>query len=288
MLFIERCMKQIVYILGGGRSGSTLLDIMLGNAEGVFSCGELRRFSPHRGLSRPNEQRMESIQFWKRVSNRLDKILKEPERTNFEKLCHEIEYHSRFVTPWQLSKDKMEIYGRYINALMDLIFEESGANWIVDSSKYPGRLLALLKVSKYPVSVVYLTRHPVGVVQSFGRNDVEQPGKGFLAANYYYAVNGFLCNMAFHRLAADRRVKIRYEGLIRDPKKVLSTIGKRFGMDLETPVYLAVRRKPFQVGYLVDGNRVRLQREILLRSNEQQFGWGVGEVLTRILNRIWY
>ncbi|NOY22415.1 MAG: sulfotransferase [Acidobacteria bacterium] len=281
-------MKQIVYILGSGRSGSTLLDIMLGNAEGVFSCGELRRFSLHGGLSRPNEQRVESIQFWKKVSNGLDKILPELDRTNLKKLCHEIEYHSRFVTPWQLTQDKIENYGRYVNALMDLIFEESGANWIVDSSKYPGRLLALLKVSKYPVSVVYLTRHPVGVVQSFGRNDVEQPGKGFWAVNYYYGVNGLLCRIAYHRVSPDRRLKMRYENLIHKPEQTLSAIGKKFGMNLETSVSIAAAGKPFQVGHLVDGNRIRLENEILLRSDEQIFNWDMKSMLTRVLNCIWY
>ena len=32
---------QVIYIAGSGRSGSTLLDIILGNLPGAFSCGEL-------------------------------------------------------------------------------------------------------------------------------------------------------------------------------------------------------------------------------------------------------
>jgi hypothetical protein len=281
-------MKRIVYIMGSGRSGSTLLDIMLGNAEGVFSCGELRRFAFPGGLSRPNEQKLESVQFWGKISKRLGEKLPEPDLLNWEKLCHGIEYHSRFVAPWRLKHRKVQSYARYVNTLMDLVFEESGANWIVDSSKYPGRLLALLKVSKYPVSVVYLTRHPVGVIQSFSRKDVEQPGKGFLAANHYYGVNGFLCSMAFHRVPASRRVKIRYEDLIRSPESLLSEIGKKLGMNLETPISIASARGSFEVGYLVDGNRIRTQKDIRLQSTEHEPGWDVRSIVTRILNRIWY
>jgi hypothetical protein len=32
---------QVFYIASAGRSGSTLLDIILGNSKEVFSCGEL-------------------------------------------------------------------------------------------------------------------------------------------------------------------------------------------------------------------------------------------------------
>ncbi len=281
-------MKQILYILGGGRSGSTLLDIMLGNAEGVFSCGELRRFALHGGISRTKEQIAESVQFWTKISRELEKKLHGQPAENWNELCRGIEYHTAFVAPWRLRPDKMKSYERYVNALTDLVFEESGARWLVDSSKYPGRLLALLKVSRYPVSVIYLTRHPVGVVHSFERKDVEQPGKGLLAANLYYAVNGFLCSTAFHRVPAKRRLKIRYEELIREPEQTLSSIEKKLGVNLKTPISIAVRRKSYRVGHLVDGNRVRLKNEIRLQPSAQPYGWGMGEMLTRILNRIWY
>jgi len=261
---------------------------MLGNAEGVFSCGELRRFTLHGGISMLEEQSKDSIQFWTKISRGLEKKLGKQNTVDCEELCHGVEYHTRFFAPWQLRPKRMKSYARYANALMDLVFEESGANWIVDSSKYPGRLLALLKVSKYPVSVVYLTRHPVGVIQSFSRKDVEQPEKGFLAANYYYGVNGFLCSMAFHWVPASRRVKIRYENLIRSPESLLSEIGKKLGMNLEIPISIASARGLFEVGYLVDGNRIRTQKDIRLQSTEHELSWDMRSIVTRILNRIWY
>ena len=35
--------------MGAGRSGTTLLDILLGNGDGFVSCGELNRFPRHQG-----------------------------------------------------------------------------------------------------------------------------------------------------------------------------------------------------------------------------------------------
>ena len=43
---------KVIYILGAGRSGSTLLDIILGNNGGVLSCGELRKFEELSGRPR--------------------------------------------------------------------------------------------------------------------------------------------------------------------------------------------------------------------------------------------
>ena len=35
---------DLIYVLGAGRSGTTLLDVVLGSAAGAFSCGEIRKF----------------------------------------------------------------------------------------------------------------------------------------------------------------------------------------------------------------------------------------------------
>ncbi|NOZ13288.1 MAG: sulfotransferase [Acidobacteria bacterium] len=281
-------MKQILYVLGSGRSGSTLLDIILGSADGIFSCGELRRFRFNVGVPLPHPHRAEVVEFWKNISLKVSEKLSERKGTDWEKLCHRIEYHTRFIAPWRFSGRAMESYGKYVNTLADTIFEETGADWLVDSSKYPGRLLALLKVSKYPVSVIYLTRHPVGVVRSFSRMDVEQPGKGFWAANHYYGVNGLLCCVAYRQVSAERRLKMRYENLVKKPEWSLAKIEKKFGMNMKIPISIAAAGEAFRIGHLVGGNRIRLNNEIFLKPLEDDFAWDVKSVLTRIMNRIWY
>ena len=63
---------KIIYIIGAGRSGTTLLDIVLGNAEDIFSAGELNRFSKLQGI--PHDARDEKVQqFWKQVKEDLGK-----------------------------------------------------------------------------------------------------------------------------------------------------------------------------------------------------------------------
>ena len=63
---------QIIYIAGFERSGSTILDIMVGNMNNHFSVGELS-FYPVNGIV-DNEfcscgERVLDCSFWKRVTN---------------------------------------------------------------------------------------------------------------------------------------------------------------------------------------------------------------------------
>ncbi len=41
---------KIIYIMGAGRSGSTILDILLGNGEDILSCGKLRWYVAKQGI----------------------------------------------------------------------------------------------------------------------------------------------------------------------------------------------------------------------------------------------
>ncbi|HEX4467726.1 MAG TPA: hypothetical protein VH025_11110, partial [Solirubrobacteraceae bacterium] len=40
---------KVLYVMGAGRSGSTILGVMLGNCEGIFYAGELDKWLPREG-----------------------------------------------------------------------------------------------------------------------------------------------------------------------------------------------------------------------------------------------
>jgi len=281
-------MKGIIYILGGGRSGSTLLDIMLGNADGAFSCGELRRLPFHGGHPRAFPPGSPGDRFWRDVESRLQDRMGTVNWHALDRLSHSVEYHTRFLAPWRTRQTNMKPYGEYANALFEVLFEVTGADWLIDSSKYPGRLLSLLSVTHVPLYVIWLVRHPVAVVHSFSRRGIEQPPKGFLAANLYYGLNSVLCRLAWKRVPPDRRIRIRYEDLVREPVPILERVGKIVPIDLTVPIDRARQGAPFQVGCLVDGNRMRLASEITVKEPEPAPRHGPGAWVTRLLNGIWY
>ena len=58
--------KKIIYIMGAGRSGTTLLDIVLGNQNTMFSCGEINRFAIRNG-NPPLVKDQIKLKFWRKI-----------------------------------------------------------------------------------------------------------------------------------------------------------------------------------------------------------------------------
>jgi hypothetical protein len=56
--------KKIVYIMGLGRSGTTLMDVVLGNGQHCFSGGELCRYPLRKGIRRTTPIDSPKRQFW--------------------------------------------------------------------------------------------------------------------------------------------------------------------------------------------------------------------------------
>ena len=66
-------MNKLIYIIGSGRSGTTLLDILLGNAKDSFSAGELNRFTTRNGIPPKRDESSLENKFWRNVREKLPK-----------------------------------------------------------------------------------------------------------------------------------------------------------------------------------------------------------------------
>lgn len=71
--------KTILYIMGCGRSGSTILDILLSNSKDVFTVGELRYYFNFKGED--NSKKSHNAVFWAKVR---DQILEKYPTLSFE------------------------------------------------------------------------------------------------------------------------------------------------------------------------------------------------------------
>jgi hypothetical protein len=281
--------------MGAGRSGTTVLDIVLGNAEGAVSCGELNRFARHRGEPPLVEPESARGRFWARVRAALRQRMA---RLDFDRLAaleHRHAYHTgalRALLPGA-SDGEGARYERYVRDLYDSLFEVSGARTLIDSSKYPGRALRVhraLAGSATRVVFVYLRRDPVDVVRSFAKRGIEQPSKSWIAASLYYAVVNALCLAAagWLRRGAREVVALSYEELLRDPQAALRKIAQGLHLEL-AGVERCLSANEFRVGPLFHGNRIRLKPAIALESERgarRRLSWR--EKLIRILNRPFY
>jgi hypothetical protein len=74
--------NKIIYIVARGHSGTTILDIILGNSEDAFSCGELIS-----GISQINPkcscgEELKDCVFWKNIKKEIEN------KINWDKFCH--------------------------------------------------------------------------------------------------------------------------------------------------------------------------------------------------------
>lgn len=287
--------KTVLYIMGAGRSGTTLLDILLGNSNGFVSCGELNRFPRHQGQPPLIEPESPRGRFWKQVRDRLRHRTTQLDFDRLSALEHRHAYHTsalRTLLSIGDESDKAEYTG-YVRDLYESLFEVSGASTLIDSSKYPGRALRVhqaLAATSTRVVFIYLRRDPVDVVRSFAKQGIEQPSKSWIAANVYYtAVNG-LCLLAAWWLRRSGRevVVVSYEDLLMNPHATVRKIAQALNIDL-AGVERCLSGNEFRVGPLFHGNRIRLKPVIRLespRGDRRSLTWR--EKITRILSRLFY
>ncbi len=282
-------MKKVIYVLGAARSGSTLLDIILGNGAEAFSCGELFQYPKRRGIPHGWPDVSERDAFWQQVETRV-RAQSGMDYDTLKAVTDKIELHTSFFNHVLsfYATSPVEPYRTYVNVMFDTLFELSGQNILIDSSKRPSRALALNRFLQYDVYFVYLVKNPVHVVRSFSKKDVEQASKSWLSANLYYFVANVCSQIVQKQIPQDRFVKIYYENLLRSPVTQLSLIEDRFSIDLSGVKARIRANRPLDVGALFDGNRIRMQKSLVLRGDGPLPKKRFYELVTSSFNRLWW
>jgi hypothetical protein len=261
---------KIIYLIGAGRSGTTLLDIIIGNNDNITSCGELNRYLNRGGLPPKCETTSDCYVFWKKIKERLNYT--DDQLKNLDKVSKVFEYHKGFFKKLiGISTTKnLAQYKQFHTQLFEAILAETPNTILVDSSKYPGRASMLSEILPYEISYVYIKRNPVSVVRSFAKRDVAQPSKNWLAANLYYFTVNILCTLAVYQLKKRHKTTtITYEELVNNPISTLSQIESDLELNFSQVIDKAKKGDMLRVGNLIEGNRIRLKKEIRITATEK-------------------
>lgn len=251
---------NIIYLLGAGRSGTTMLATVLNNRPKIHTVGEMHQFLDYVYENKDCScgKNISQCNFWSPLLQEMNlELLKNKanvERSNILEKHHNI--------PLYLMGKPLD--GRYKN-MTDMIFrniqKKISKPWLLDSSKYIARYLLLRKNKSINLKGIYLVRDVRGVVYSFGKN--VQTHKNPLSAIIYYTLINFWAQWVTF---FDRRiVKIRYEDFINDPDKIIQKIEKHLFGNAETLTNL--NNTTFEIPHIIAGNRLRSQKQLVIKKD---------------------
>lgn len=271
---------RVIYIMGAARTGSTLLDVILGGHGQIESLGELSLL-PSLGWKENGYcacgQRAADCSFWSRVRREWAARAGTGDVAAYDTLVRRIEYSKSrsFQAAGSLKAwPPFQAYARQTRALFQAIRAVSGKAAIVDSSKIFVRARALMLVGGIDVRIVHLVRDARGVVWSSKKPFTKDQRAGLIrdvaprscwrmSAGWLRANLG--AELVRRRAGTGRSVRIQYEELIDHPRRALAEIGRVAGFDLDALGQTVAAGEPVPVGHVIAGNRLRMAGQIKLR-----------------------
>ncbi len=264
---------RVVFIAGMGRSGSTLLDRLLGAAGGVCAVGELRwiwtlgfRENQFCGCG----DRFLSCPFWMAVVAKAfpDGIPGDPAaiaaRQDGLLRLKWAPFVAARALPLADARRAFREFASTRRRLYRAIAAISGAHTIVDSSKYPPYGIALRALGDFDLRTVHLVRDSRATAHSVARQrDPSREGR----ARYQYsrgagivAVNWLALNALTEAAWASRRryLRLRYEDLAADPARHTRRVLEFAGVDGATPAPGAGGAFDLGVQHTLAGNPMRM------------------------------
>jgi hypothetical protein len=266
---------RVLYIGGWGRSGSTLLDLILGQAPGVFSAGEVREIWQS-GLveNRPCgcERPFRDCSFWQAVGEAgfggWDRIpLREILRLRYS-----------LDRPWSLPAlplghlvnpigARIQAYTGTLQRLYAAIAEVSGASVIVDSSNLPSHAFLLRAMPGIDLRVIHLVRDSRAVAFAWRKQVEKRTSAGPSASLPRYDLgSSSLRWLLYNGLTQTLRplhvpyAFARYEDLVAAPRDEVGRLLRHAGLTGSAA----------EPGY-IEGQRVRLERNHTAEGNPMRF-----------------
>ena len=273
---------RIAYIAGYGRSGSTILDIALGQHAALVGAGEITSLTQH--VWRNNEycacgKAIRDCSFWSSVlrewSNGQHSGLME-EYCALQQKFEGLSMVTKLLSGIGLGK-QFSLYTRHTKRLFGAMHSCSGRQMIVDSSKLPGRAMALAQIPGIDMRVIHLVRDGRGVAWSLlkgyerdttsGLQKEIKPKSVFRTALRWSMVN-LAVEYLSRKLGPERVIRVRYEDFASEPVAVMEKIGAFLELDLSRVGTSLQNGEAMGPGHQVVGNRLRMNTSIALNKDE--------------------
>ena len=263
---------KVIYCMGSGRSGSTLLGIILGSHPKLFSPGEINSYH------RINEdkftcsclKKVADCEFWSEVYEKWRISIGEQAA---EQTMAKSKVMENFKSPWAWLKiilessrksKRFQEYLDYTYKFLETAAVHNGKSVIVDISKNPLRAFILMQHPTIDLRLIHLVRDGRGVAWSL--NKFTKPGvkqKPIWRTALFWGIVNWQSN--YVRRKAKNSGLIRYEDLVKSPETTLAQIGKIADIDSKPLIEALNADLAPNVTHIMAGNKLRREKSIKLK-----------------------
>ncbi|MFT5527558.1 MAG: hypothetical protein ACI9G1_002122 [Pirellulaceae bacterium] len=275
---VDREKVTVLYVMGTGRSGSTIFNIAMDNHPQIGGFGELNQLASHgwrEGWLDSSGESIESVKIWSDVR----KLWERRSKVELEQYIQLQDRYERFRRLRRLARrhsdPKFLAYSEASYQLFRAIRDVSGNDVVLDASKNPFRGYALSLVDGLDVRFIHLIRDPRGVCWSQRKQFSKDISKGLTKEFHGIPVKKTALLWTITNLQSSwvrRQVQyslgMRYEVFATNPTKALDEVGQLLECDMSPLQSKILMGSELEVGNVVAGNRVRMSKSISLRLDE--------------------
>jgi len=278
MVAVDTEKVKVLFIGGAGRSGTTLLDLILGQVEGFFAVGELRHIWD-RGL-KENQlcgcgQKFKECDFWGNVVKEAFGSFQDVDIEGIRELWLSVD-HGRYIphlaSPWRVGgyEERLIAYSQILSKLYRAIHKVSGGKVIVDSSKKPSHGFILNALPDIELYIIHLIRDSRGVAFSWSKEKLRpeihwkkeytplfKPAHSALSWNARNILTHMLMYVNKHYS------QLRYEDLVSDPQGVSSRASAHVREQIPFVEHLDRLKVDLRLNHTISGNPMRFQQGVV-------------------------
>ena len=266
---------KAVLVVGAGRSGTTLMDLVLGNREDAVSTGELR-FIWRRGVIEGQlcgcGTPLNRCRFWSRVFEECGFAPTEAKARSRQILLDRVERFRHIPLRWlsrsfrslPIGSDVIEQEWRFLEAISRV----SKCDVVIDSSKYPGRALALSEGAAHSrdLYIIHIVRDPRAVAHAWTTTKLRPEIVGgpspmptynvAISALTWAAINAAAETLRY-AVGKRRYLRLRYEDFAKRPDIMIETILRFFELPASPAGGSPDAQDPAAIHHTVSGNPIR-------------------------------
>jgi hypothetical protein len=237
--------QRVAFVGGVGRSGSTLIELALGQLPDAVALGEVRHMW-QRSLVENQRcgcgEAFSDCGFWTAVGerafggwDRLDveavlRLKHDVDRTRFVPRLLRVRPGGRFGAR---VREYTELYERLYAAARAV----SGRSLVIDSSKHVSMAACLTHADGVDLRVVHVVRHPLGVAHSWGKltrrpevttHEAYMPRYSPAHSSLQWDAHNALYELLRRRTGSGQRL-VRYEDFVARPRPALAEVARFLG-----------------------------------------------------------